>query len=99
MKLEMKQNEFEGKLITFCGLDGCGKTTQIKRLVEWLESNGHKVYLRKQPSDFVRNSEIFKTYMDSPTRDAFDYRSLSLLCASDRGQHFNRVISQKLKEG
>lgn len=99
MKLEMQQNEFEGKLITFCGLDGCGKTTQIRRLVEWLESNGHKVYLTKQPSDFVRNSEIFRTYMDSPTHDAFDYRALSLLCASDRVQHSNRVISQKLKEG
>ncbi|PWL98741.1 MAG: dTMP kinase [Clostridiales bacterium] len=99
MQLEMQKNEFEGKLITFCGLDGCGKTTQIKRLVDWLESKGHKVYLTKQPTDFVRNSEIFRTYMDSPTHDAFDYRALSLLCASDRVQHTNRVISQKLKEG
>lgn len=99
MKLEMQKNEFDGKLITFCGLDGCGKTTQIKRLTEWLESKGHKVYLTKQPSDFVRNSEIFRTYMDTPTHDAFDYRALSLLCASDRVQHSNRVISQKLKEG
>ena len=99
MKLEMQKNEFEGKLITFCGLDGCGKTTQIKRLKEWLENNGYKVYLTKQPSDFVRNSDIFRTYMDSPTHDAFDYRALSLLCASDRVQHSNRVISQKLKEG
>lgn len=99
MKLEMQKNEFAGKLITFCGLDGCGKTTQIKRLVDWLESKGHKVYLTKQPTDFVRNSEIFRTYMDSPTHDAFDYRALSLLCASDRVQHTNRVISQKLKEG
>lgn len=99
MKLEMQKNEFAGKLITFCGLDGCGKTTQINRLVDWLESKGHKVYLTKQPTDFVRNSEIFRTYMDSPTHDAFDYRALSLLCASDRVQHTNRVISQKLKEG
>ena len=37
--------------------------------------------------------------MDTPTHDAFDYRALSLLCASDRVQHSNRVISQKLKEG
>ena len=99
MKLEMKQNEFKGKLITFCGLDGCGKTTQIKLLAKWLENNGYKVYITKQPSDFVRNSKIFRTYMDSPMHDAFDYRALSLFCASDRVQHSNRVISQKLKEG
>lgn len=99
MKLEMLKNEFEGKLITFCGLDGCGKTTQIKRLVKWFEDNGHKVYLTKQPTDFVRESEIFRTYMDSSEHDDFDYRALSLLCASDRVQHSNRVISKKLKEG
>ena len=95
----MLNNEFEGKLITFCGLDGCGKTTQIKLLVKWLEENGHKVYLTKQPTDFVRESEIFRTYMDSPEPDGYDYRALSLLCASDRVQHSNRVISQKLREG
>ena len=99
MKLEMQKNEFGGKLITFCGLDGCGKSTQIKRLADWLESKGHKVYLTKQPSDFVRNSDIFRTYMDSAIHDAYDYRALSLLCAADRVQHTNRVISQKLKEG
>ena len=99
MKLEMLNNEFEGKLITFCGLDGCGKTTQIRRLVKWLEDNGYKVYLTKQPTDFVRESDIFRTSMVSPDLDDFDYRALSLLCASDRVQHSNRVISQKLKEG
>lgn len=99
MKLEMLNNEFEGKLITFCGLDGCGKTTQIKRLVKWLEGNSYKVYLTKQPTDFVRESKIFRTYMDSPTHDEYDYRALSLLCASDRVQHSNRIVSQKLKEG
>lgn len=95
----MLKNEFEGKLIVFCGLDGCGKTTQINQLVKWLESNGHKVYLTKQPTDFVRESEIFRTYMDSSEHDGYDYRALSLLCASDRVQHSNRVISKKLKEG
>ena len=67
----MLNNEFAGKLITFCGLDGCGKTTQIKRLAKWLEENGHKVYLTKQPTDFVRESDIFRTYMDSPEHDDY----------------------------
>lgn len=99
MKLEMLKHEYDGKLITFCGLDGCGKTTQIKNLAKWLGNNGYQVYLTKQPTDFVRQSEIFRTYMDTPEHDAYDYRALSLLCASDRVQHSNKVISQKLKEG
>lgn len=31
-KLNMRNNETTGLLITFCGLDGCGKTTMINRL-------------------------------------------------------------------
>lgn len=99
MKLQMRENEYSGKLITFCGLDGCGKTTQIKLLTQYLEEKGDQVFLTKQPTDFVRKSEIFRTYMDMPNHDSFDYRALSLLCASDRVQHSNLVITEKLKEG
>ncbi len=101
MKLEMFENNYSGKLISFCGLDGCGKTTQIKMLTEYLENNGYKdkIYLTKQPTNFVRESEIFRTYMDCPDTNGFNYRALSLLCASDRVQHSNCVINEKLKEG
>lgn len=98
MKLQMRPHEYGGRLITFCGLDGCGKTTQIKKLAAYLEARGHRVYLTKQPTDFVRSSAIFRTYMDSPLHDDFDYRALSLLCASDRVQHSNRIIAEKLRE-
>ena len=37
--------------------------------------------------------------MDSPNHDAFDYRSLSLLAASDRVQHVNKVIEPEMNEG
>ncbi len=99
MKLNMDKNEYQGKLITFCGLDGCGKTTQISRLKQWLENNGYKVFVTKQPSDLVRNADSFRNYMDEKNHDDFDYRALSLLCASDRVQHSNKVIDQKLRNG
>ena len=37
--------------------------------------------------------------MDCPNHDAFDYRSLSLLAASDRLQHVSKVIDPELKKG
>lgn len=95
----MEPNRLPGKLITFCGLDGCGKTTMIRRLDAWLRERGDRVVLTKQPTDFVRKSAIFRTYMDCPEHDAYDYRSLSLLAASDRVQHSNRVIRPALKSG
>lgn len=96
-QLNMKPNKYKGILITFCGLDGCGKTTIIKRLESMLADKD--VFLTKQPTDFVRKSDIFRTYQDKPIHDKYDYRSLSLLAASDRVQHTNRVIVPKLSEG
>lgn len=96
--LNMRKNETPGFLITFCGLDGCGKTTMMKRLTADLEKE-YKIFATKQPTNIVRNSEIFRTYMDCPDHSAFDYRSLSLLAASDRLQHVNKIIEPKMREG
>lgn len=96
--LNMRNNETQGFLITFCGLDGCGKTTMMERLITDLKKE-HKIFVTKQPTDAVRNSNIFRTYMDSPNHDAYDYRSLSLLAASDRLQHVSKVIEPEMKTG
>ncbi len=97
-KLNMRNNETTGLLITFCGLDGCGKTTMINRLATDLR-NEYALFLTKQPTDFVRKSDIFRTYMDCPDHSAYDYRSLSLLAASDRIQHTSKVIEPEMKDG
>lgn len=97
-KLNMRKNNTKGLLITFCGLDGCGKTTVLRKLSEepGLSDN---LFITKQPTDFVRQSDIFRTYMDCPDHSAYDYRSLSLLAASDRLQHGSKVIEPQLEKG
>ena len=97
-KLKMRRNKTDGFLITFCGLDGCGKTSMIQQLAAEFEKN-HTVLLTKQPTDFIRKTDIFRTYMDSPDHGAYDYRSLSLLAASDRLQHTHQVILPALERG
>lgn len=99
MKLQMYERNQNGILITFEGLDGCGKSTQIAMLQQALEEMDIPVQLTKQPTDYVRQSDIFRTFMDNPNHDAYDYRALSLLCASDRIQHCNRVIVPLLEDG
>lgn len=96
--LQMRPNKTEGFLFTFCGLDGCGKTTLLTKLKEDLEKD-YPIFLTKQPTDAVRSSDIFRTYMDSPNHDDYDYRSLSLLAASDRLQHVNKVIEPAMQNG
>lgn len=97
-QLDMRQNQTPGLLITFCGLDGSGKSTMMKRLIADLDLD-YSLFVTKQPTDAVRGSKIFRTYMDTPCHEAFDYRSLSLLAASDRLQHVNKVIEPQMSEG
>lgn len=96
--LNMRPNKTSGFLFTFCGLDGCGKTTMLTRLERELGEK-YKIYKTKQPTNAVRQSDIFRNYMDNPNHDSYDYRSLSLLAASDRLQHVNKVIVPQMADG
>lgn len=97
-KLKMRSNQTPGLLITFCGLDGSGKTTMMRMLESDLKGK-YDLYITKQPTPFVRQSDIFRTYMDSPNHDTYDYRSLSLLAASDRIQHVNKELEPIMNTG
>ena len=99
MKLQMYKHDYPGKLIVFCGLDGSGKTTQINLLKTYLDYRNKSYVCTNQPTNFVRASDIFRTYMDQEDHSAYDYLALSLLCASDRVQHSNHMIVSELKKG
>lgn len=97
--LEMKPHNSFGCLITFCGLDGSGKSTMIRMLTGELLNWDHRFLLTKQPTDGMRRSEIFRTFMDCPDHSQYEYRSLSLMAAADRMQHVSQVIMPALREG
>ena len=97
--LKMNPHNESGKLITFCGLDGCGKSSMIRMLVDDLTDKGVDVFLTKQPTNAMRNTEIFRTFMDEADNSAYEYRALSLMAAADRIQHVNKVIFPALKAG
>ena len=99
MRLKMKEKNTSGILITFCGLDGSGKTTMISKLCEMLSDNGEQYVLTKQPTSAVRKSEIFRNYQDSANHEGYNYRSMSLLAASDRLQHGSCFIEPLVDKG
>lgn len=98
-RLLFQPNKFPGKLITFCGLDGCGKSTMIKMLSDHLTKEGYDVLVTKQPTDAMRQTDIFRTFMDNPDHSNYEYRTLSLMAAADRIQHVNHVIVPALQKG
>ncbi len=97
--LFLQPHQYSGKLITFCGLDGCGKSTMIKMLSDDLAQEGYDVLVTKQPTDMMRKTDIFRTFMDNPDHSRYEYRALSLMAAADRIQHVNHVIVPALKAG
>lgn len=99
MKLRFKDNIYPGKLITFCGLDGSGKTTMIGLLENYLTSLGDKCFLVKQPTEDIRNNSLFRTSVDLPYTENVDYRAVSMLCVADKLQHTTKIIEPLLKEG
>ena len=70
----------------------------INKLIEDLDKK-YPIFLTKQPTNAVRNSEIFRTFMDMPDHSSYDYRSLSLIAAADRIQHSEKTIKPELNFG
>ncbi|MDP1728522.1 MAG: dTMP kinase [Bacteroidota bacterium] len=85
--------------IAFEGIDGSGKSTQVKLLAEKLESIGHKVYTTFEPTDseigsIIRNILIGKKNADN--------RTIAGLFVADRLNHLlndENGIVKKMKEG
>jgi dTMP kinase len=81
------------------GIDGCGKSTQVKLLAEKLTIAGHKVYSTFEPTDGPIGSmirDIFNHKMES------DHRIIAGLFVADRLDHLlNKTngILKKLEEG
>ncbi len=87
----------EGLFITFEGADGCGKTTQIKMLKDYLENSGYEVVLTREPGakglgEKVR--EILLNY-DGEVSD----RCESFLFLADRAQNIDTIVNPAVKAG
>jgi dTMP kinase len=87
--------EVEGKLIAVEGLDGSGKSTQIRLLKRWLELEGYKVFFTEwNSSDLVRQAtrKGKKKKLLTPT-------TFSLIHATDFADRYERQILPLLKGG
>ena len=98
-ELRMKPCKTKGKLITFCGLDGSGKSSMINMLADAFKQQEIDFIITMQPTNEMRRTDIFRAFMDFPDTGAYEYRSLSLMAAADRVQHANKVILPALEEG
>jgi len=87
-----------GYFITFEGIEGCGKTTQIKLLGEHLESLGYSVVLTREPGGCSIADKIRSILLDADNKGMCPLTELFLYAAA-RAQHVTDVILPALKTG
>ena len=56
-----------GKFITFEGLDGTGKSTQLRKAAAVLRAAGHKVVETREPGGTATGEKIRRFLLDSST--------------------------------
>ena len=83
--------------ITFEGADGCGKTTQIELLNEYLYKKGFKTLVTREPGAKGLGEKLREILLNydgevSPNCESF-------LFLADRAQHVDCVIKPALKDG
>jgi dTMP kinase len=87
-----------GVFITFEGLDGCGKSTQMERLAQALRADGHDVITTREPGGTPTGEKIRSVLLDSGTRQLSPLAELALMFAA-RAQHVEEVIVPALAAG
>ena len=91
-----------GYFITFEGLDGSGKTTQLRRLADWLASSGHTVVTLRNPGSTALGDRIRSVLLDSRSESSLGaiapLAEMALMFA-DRAQSIAEIIQPALDAG
>lgn len=85
----------QGRFITFEGIDGAGKTTQIDALEAWLVSTGREVVRTREPGGTLLGEKIRAMLLN----DDMDVTAETLLFFASRAEHIARVIVPALARG
>src|ERR1700688_3233799 len=87
-----------GRFITFEGLDGCGKSTQMEKLANLLRAQGLSVVVTREPGGTATGEKIRRLLLDTATAGLSPMAELALMFAA-RAQHIGEVIQPGLAEG
>jgi dTMP kinase len=88
----------QGKFITFEGLDGVGKSTQMENLARWLRERNINVLTTREPGGTELGQKLRTVLLSSRTSGLSPLAELALMFA-DRAQHIDEQILPALKRG
>ncbi len=84
-----------GCLIAIEGIDGTGKSTQVRQLAAWLEASGHAVATGREPTDGLYGRALRRS-AEQGRLPATEERSLFM---RDRREHVESLINPALAAG
>lgn len=87
----------KGLFITFEGIDGCGKTTQIELLKESLEEKGYTVLLTREPGAKGLGEKLREILLNYDGEVSSNCESFLFL--ADRAQHIDTIIKPAIDKG
>ena len=85
-----------GTFITFEGIDGCGKSTQLRLLAEYLRAQGVDVLSTREPGGTPVGLRLRAALLDGQEVDPL---TELLVFAADRAQHVRRVLRPAIEAG
>jgi dTMP kinase len=88
-----------GAFITFEGSEGCGKSTQVKRLASRLESAGLRVLITREPGGTAIGEKIRDLLQFAPESFAMAPETEVLLFEASRSQLVRETIRPALEQG
>lgn len=88
-----------GQFISFEGSEGCGKSTQIQFLTEFLKESGCTVLVTREPGGTAVGERIRELLQFTPEADGMSDQSELLLFAASRSQLVREVIRPALEKG
>ena len=94
----MPSHSHRGKFITFEGLDGTGKSTQMEKLARKLRAEGLPVVVTREPGGTAMGEKVRHLLLDTGTAKLSPLAELALMFAS-RAQHIQEIIQPALAEG
>jgi dTMP kinase len=86
-----------GTFITFEGIDGSGKSTQLRLLNNFLRANGYEPLITREPGGTPVGLRLRAALLDAS--EEVDPLTELLVFAADRAQHVRRVIRPALEAG
>jgi dTMP kinase len=101
LRVTPQQRELEcGSLVAIEGIDGSGITSQALRLVRFLEGRGHRALYTSEPTASEIGALIRRKLSNGvELRGPGAMRTLSLLFAADRIEHYHAVVAPALARG